>query len=109
MRSASNYPSSWRYRLSTLPKRNQTSDEVKRYEQSRDRVRELFKELSNNKCGIAMNQFCQIEYARSDSDVGTPCSNLAVAECADCGAAICADCRTYCCGQSFCEVCGDYH
>ena len=56
-----------------------------------------------------MNQFCQIEYGYSDSDIATPCSNRAVAECADCGAAICADCRTWCCGESFCEWCGDYH
>jgi hypothetical protein len=56
-----------------------------------------------------MNAYCQIEHVESDSDVGMPCGNLAVAECADCGAAICADCRTWCCGQSFCEVCGDYH
>jgi hypothetical protein len=52
---------------------------------------------------------CQIEFVSSDSDLGTPCSNPAVATCADCGAAICADCRTWCCGQSFCEVCGDDH
>ena len=52
---------------------------------------------------------CQIEYVSGDSDVGTPCSNRAVAECADCGATICADCRTWCCGESFCEWCGDYH
>ena len=38
---------------------------------------------------------CQIEYVSSDSDVGTPCGNRAVAECAECGAAICADCRTW--------------
>ena len=56
-----------------------------------------------------MTPFCQIEYVSSDSDVGTPCSNQAVAECADCGAAICSDCRMWCCGQSFCDVCGDYH
>ena len=56
-----------------------------------------------------MSQFCQIEHGYSDSDIGTPCSNRAVAECADCGAAICADCRTWCCGESFCEWCGDYH
>ena len=56
-----------------------------------------------------MNSYCQIEYVSSDSDVGMPCGNLAVAQSADCGAAICADCRTWCCGQSFCEVCGDYH
>ena len=56
-----------------------------------------------------MNGFCQIEHGYSDSDIGTPCSNRAVAECADCGAAICADCRTWCCGESFCEWCGDYH
>jgi hypothetical protein len=30
-----------------------------------------------------MNPYCQIEYVRSDSDIGTPCSNRAVAECAD--------------------------
>jgi hypothetical protein len=52
---------------------------------------------------------CQIEYVSSDSDVGTPCSNRAVAECADCGTAICADCRTWCCGDSFCGQCYDYH
>src|SRR5579862_1745869 len=28
-----------------------------------------------------MNQFCQIEHVRSDSDVGSPCSNRAVATC----------------------------
>ena len=56
-----------------------------------------------------MNAYCQIEYVDSDSDVGTPCNNRAVAECADCGAAICSDCRTWCCGQSFCQWCGDYH
>ena len=32
-----------------------------------------------------MNQFCQIEYVSSDSDVGTPCNKPAVARCADCG------------------------
>ena len=31
--------------------------------------------------------FCQIEHVRTDCDIGTPCSNRAVAECADCGAA----------------------
>src|SRR3979490_2906276 len=56
-----------------------------------------------------MNQSCQIEHGASDSDVGTPCSNRAVATCADCGAAICSDCRMWCCGQSFCQWCGDYH
>jgi len=56
-----------------------------------------------------MNPYCQIEHVRSDSDVGMPCTNRAVAECADCGAAICSECRTRCCGQSFCEVCGDDH
>jgi len=56
----------------------------------------------------SVNAYCQIEHVESDSDVGIPCSNRAVAECADCGAAICADCRTWCGGQSFCEVCGDY-
>jgi hypothetical protein len=40
-----------------------------------------------------MSQYCQIVHVYSDSDVGTPCNNRAVAECADCGAAICADCR----------------
>ena len=56
-----------------------------------------------------MSIYCQIEHGSSDSDVGSPCSNRAVATCADCGAAICADCRTWCCGESFCEWCGDYH
>ena len=37
-----------------------------------------------------MNRFCQIEHVDSDSDIGSPCSNHAVAQCADCGAAICA-------------------
>ena len=59
--------------------------------------------------GKSVNAYCQIEHVESDSDVGMPCSNGAVAQCADCGVAICADCRTWCCGQSFCEVCGDYH
>ena len=58
---------------------------------------------------VCMSQYCQIVHVDSDSDVGTPCNNRAVAECADCGTAICADCRTWCCGQSFCESCGDYH
>jgi hypothetical protein len=58
---------------------------------------------------IHMSQFCQIEHVDSDSDIGTPCGNSAVAECADCAAAICSDYRTWCCGQSFCEQCGDYH
>jgi hypothetical protein len=31
-----------------------------------------------------MHPYCQIEYGRSDSDVGTLCSDRAVAECADC-------------------------
>lgn len=53
--------------------------------------------------------FCQNEHVESDSDVGTPCSNRAVAECAECGAAICEECRTWWCGQSFCVSCGDYH
>src|SRR4029077_6059842 len=52
---------------------------------------------------------CQIEHGASDSDVGSPCSNRAVATCADCGAAICSDCRMWCCGESFCQWCGDYH
>ena len=56
-----------------------------------------------------MSQFCQIEHGYSDSDIGTPCSNRAVAECVDCGVAICSDCRTWCCGESFCEWCYDYH
>lgn len=56
-----------------------------------------------------MPQVCQIEHVASDSGVGTPCNNTAVAECGDCGIAICYDCRTWCCGQSFCEQCGDYH
>src|ERR1700680_2176051 len=56
-----------------------------------------------------MSPFCQIEFVSSDSDVGTPCGNPAVAECADCGAAICSDCRFECCGDSFCGVCYDYH
>src|SRR6476646_8940603 len=43
-----------------------------------------------------MSQYCQIVHVDSDSDVGTPCNNRAVAECADCGAAIRADCRTEC-------------
>jgi len=30
-----------------------------------------------------MVPYCQIEHVDSDSDVGTPCSNRAVAECAD--------------------------
>ena len=50
---------------------------------------------------LIMNPYCQIEYVSSDSDIGTPCSNRAVAKCADCGAAICADCRTWCCGDHF--------
>jgi len=33
-----------------------------------------------------MNTYCQIEHVESDRDVGTPCSNRAVAECVDCGA-----------------------
>ena len=56
-----------------------------------------------------MNTYCQIEHGASDSDVGTPCSNRAVATCSDCGVAICSDCRIWCCGQSFCQWCGDYH
>ena len=48
-----------------------------------------------------MSPNCQIEHGRSDSDVGTPCSNRAVATC--------ADCRMWCCGESFCQWCGDYH
>ncbi len=35
-----------------LAKRNHTSDEVKRHEQSRDRVRELFKELADQQGSI---------------------------------------------------------
>jgi len=50
-----------------------------------------------------MSPNCQIEHGRSDSDVGTPCSNRAVATCAECGVAICADCRMWCCGESFCN------
>jgi hypothetical protein len=34
-----------------------------------------------------MSVHCQIEHVYSDSDVGSPCSNRAVAECADCGVA----------------------
>ena len=56
-----------------------------------------------------MSQFCQIEHGFSEGDIGTPCSNRAVAQCADCGTAICVDCRTWRCGESFCEWCGDYH
>jgi hypothetical protein len=52
---------------------------------------------------------CQIEHVSSDSDVGMPCSNRAVATDDDCGAAICADCRVWCCGESFCQWCSDYH
>jgi hypothetical protein len=48
-----------------------------------------------------VNINCQIEHGASDSDVGTPCSNPAVATCADCGAAICSDCRRWCCRESF--------
>jgi len=55
-----------------------------------------------------MSPNCQIEHGATDSDVGTPCSNRAVATCAGCGAAICSDCRRWCCGQSFCQWCGDY-
>ena len=39
-----------------------------------------------------MNQFCQIEYAASDSDVGMPCGRNAIAKCGDCGMSICSDC-----------------
>ena len=56
-----------------------------------------------------MSRFCQIEYVSSDSDVGTPCGEVAVAECADCGAWICSDCQLECCGDSFSELCYDYH
>jgi len=56
-----------------------------------------------------VNQFCQIEYVSSDSDVGTPCGKPAVGKCADCGASICSDCQLECCGDSFCELCHDYH
>jgi hypothetical protein len=51
----------------------------------------------------------QIEYVLSDSDVGAPCGEPAVARCADCGSAICLDCRLECCDDSFCEPCDDYH
>jgi hypothetical protein len=56
-----------------------------------------------------MNAHCQIEYVSSDSDVGTPCGKLAVANCADCGSAICSDCCVEGCGDSFCGQCYDYH
>jgi hypothetical protein len=36
---------------------------------------------------------CQIEHGAIDSDVGSPCSNRAVATCCDCGAPICSDCH----------------
>jgi hypothetical protein len=56
-----------------------------------------------------VNTYCQIEYVSSDSDIGTPCSNRAVATCSDCGSAICSDCCLECCGESFCGQCYDYH
>jgi hypothetical protein len=59
--------------------------------------------------GKVMNQACQMIFAPSGSDVGTPCDKRAVITCADCGAAICSHCRTERCGDSFCELCYDYH
>jgi hypothetical protein len=59
--------------------------------------------------GKVMNQACQMIFASSDSDVGTPCDKRAVATCGDCGVAICSSCQTECCGDSFCEPCYDYH
>ena len=56
-----------------------------------------------------MNQFCQIEFVSSDSDIGMPCGKTAVAKCADCGSAICSDCCVECCGDSFCALCYDCH
>jgi hypothetical protein len=87
-------------------KGNPTPDEIRDFQQAGRRTRELFAQMAQSE-GSVMN--CQIEHGASDSDVGTPCSNRAVATCADCGAAICSACRTWCCGESFCEWCGDYH
>jgi hypothetical protein len=58
---------------------------------------------------LLMNIVCQIEHVASDSDVGTPCGNRAVAECADCGVLICFTCRFECCGDPFCDQCYGYH